>query len=66
MTELETKLLRELCGLEKGDGSWGAWVTAAVESLKGRGLVKLELRGDTLTYVPTDRGRQIAEKGVML
>jgi hypothetical protein len=39
LSEHSERLLREIAGEIKGDGSWGAWITATLEELRGRGYV---------------------------
>lgn len=63
LTEHELRLLRGMCALEKTDGAWGAWVTAALEGLHARGFVSVAQYNGGLRYAPTKAGMERAKGG---
>ncbi len=54
VNEHEIEVLRVCCGEKVPGFFWGAWVTACLESLRGKGLVT----GGPV-YKATDEGRRI-------
>jgi hypothetical protein len=62
MTELEQKLLLNMCGEVKSIDSWGAWITACLEGLVNLGYVTQEGIMFGIAYVPTDLGKAKAKE----
>ncbi len=64
LCEFELKVLRECAGEPQPDLSWGAAMSAALETLKSRGLVERSRR----FYVATEAGLKqlaLASAGLM-